>query len=466
VILSLAATALAAPTAHPAEPPARRPNVVFILADDLGYADLGCYGQEKIRTPNIDRLAADGLRFTQHYAGCTVCAPSRCTLMTGRHTGHTPIRGNRETKPEGQVPLPAGTFTVGRLFQQAGYRTACVGKWGLGMVGTTGDPNANGFDHYFGHVCQAKAHNHFPEYLWRDGQKVELTGNRGGKEGEYAGDLFTREALEFVRESKDRPFFLYLAYTAPHLALQVPEDSLAEYRGRWPDPPYDGKKGYRPHPTPRAAYAAMITRMDHDIGRLMALLKDLGLDGNTLVFFSSDNGPTFVIGGADSAFFHSAGPLRGLKQSMYEGGIRVPLIARWPGHVRPGTTTDHVSAFWDFLPTCADLLGVAPPKDTDGLSYLPTLLGRGAEQKRHEYLYWENAEGQRRVQAARKGDWKAVYDVTKDSFELFDLAHDLGETTDVAAKYLEAAREMRAILMSAHVETPDFPLLTPLKRQR
>jgi arylsulfatase len=456
ILLAAAVAAFLASAVEAAAPP----NVVFILADDLGWGDLGCYGQTKIKTPNVDRLAADGMRFTQHYAGCTVCAPSRCSLMTGKHTGHAAIRGNKPTPPEGQWPIPADSFTVGKLFQQAGYRTACIGKWGLGMPDNSGDPNRQGFDHYFGYLCQAKAHSYYPPYLWRNGKKVDLPANQGGAKGTYSHDLLTAEALDFVRENKSRPFFLYLAYTIPHLALQVPEDSLAEYRGKWPDPPYDGKKGYQPQPTPRSAYAAMITRMDRDVGRLMALIKDSGLDDSTLVIFASDNGPTFVVGGADSAFFKSAGPFRGLKESPYEGGIRIPFIARWPGHIKPGTTSDLPSAFWDFLPTCSDLLGRSPPPDTDGLSYLPTLLGRPGEQTKHDYLYWEWVERgpKRQWQCLREGDWKAIRFVAGDRLELYNLGRDPGETTDVAGQFPDVARRLRVRMTEVRTESAEFPM--------
>lgn len=438
------------------EPTPRKPNLIFVLADDLGYGDLGCYGQEKIRTPCVDTLAKEGLRFTQHYSGCNVCAPSRCSLMTGLHMGHAAIRGNKEIQPEGQQPLPGETFTIAKMLKQAGYATGCVGKWGLGMAGSSGDPNAQGFDLFYGFICQRKAHNHYPEYLWRNGKQEVLAGNANGQEKEYAQDLFIKAALQFVRESRDRPFFLYFTPTIPHLALQVPEDSLAEYRGKWDDPPYEGKKGYRAHPTPRAAYAAMISRLDRDVGRLMALLKELSLDENTVVFFSSDNGPTFDIGGADSPFFKSAPGMRGLKGSFYEGGIRVPLVARWPGRIKAGTTTEHVSAFWDFLPTCAELAGVAAPQETDGVSYLPALLGK--EQQAHEFLYWERSEGKARQQAARQATWKAVYQVGKDKLELFDLAADPGETTDLAEKQPEKARSMQELMDREHRESAVFPL--------
>ena len=444
----------------------RKPNVVFILADDLGYAEVGCYGQKKIKTPHIDRLAAEGMRLTQAYSGNPVCAPSRCTLMTGLHTGHAQVRGNKQVGGKagwelgstigGQWPIAEDTYTVAKMFKQAGYATGAFGKWGLGRVGTSGDPQKQGFDHFFGYICQRQAHTYYPNHLWKDGEVFRIEENKDGKERVYSHDLIADAALEFVRANKDRPFFLYVPFTIPHVALQVPDDSLAQYRGKWPDAPYDGKKGYIPHAHPRACYAGMVTRMDKDVGRIVALLDELRLDENTLVIFSSDNGPTYA-GGADSAFFESAGPLRGLKGSVWEGGIRVPFIARWPGRIEPGSENDHVTAFWDFLPTCAELLGRRPPDDIDGVSMLPTLLGNDARQKQHEHLYWE-LRGQ---QAVRKGDWKAVRLKPGQKIQLFDLRIDMGEQNDLAAQRPEIVAQMERIF--AHGRTPSeaFPLPKP-----
>lgn len=374
--VGLGAAALAMPRKALGIGPARRqPNIIFILADDLGYGELGCYGQQKIETPNLDRLAEEGMRFVQHYSGSPVCAPSRCVLLTGKHTGHAYIRDNREMggwgpdARKGQLPIPEGTTTLGRLLQARGYATCAIGKWGLGGPDSTGHPNKQGFDHWYGYLCQRVAHNYYPTHLWRNREKHVLEGNKwfsahqrlkktpadpAGYErykgAQYAPDLMIEEALAFIRRHRNTPFLLYYATPVPHAAIQVPEDSLAPYRGRWEDQPYLGQKGYLPHPAPRAGYAAMVTRMDPDVGRVLALLKQLGLEENTLVMFSSDNGPAFN-GGTDSRFFGSAGPLRGLKCDLYEGGIRVPLIARWKGHIQPGATTDHISAFWDVLPT-------------------------------------------------------------------------------------------------------------------
>jgi len=433
------------------------------MADDLGYAELGCYGQKKIKTPNIDKLAAEGMMFTQHYSGNPVCAPSRCTLMTGLHTGHAQIRANKEVGGKagwvlgstigGQWPLEAGTVTVAGILKDAGYTTGAFGKWGLGIVGTTGDPNKQGFDHFFGYICQRQAHTFYPNHLWRDGEVEWIEANKDGKEQVYSHDLISQEALKFIRTNKDRPFFLYVPFTIPHMALQVPEDSLAEYRGKWPDPPYKGDKGYFAHPNPRACYAAMVTRMDKDVGRIMSLLKELALDDNTLVIFTSDNGPTFN-GGSDSAFFESAKPLRGLKGSVYEGGIRVPYIARWPGRIKAAGTSNHISAFWDFLPTCCELTGKDPPQDIDGISMLPTLFGQHQEQRKHEYLYWE-LRGQ---QAIRMGKWKALRLKPGRKIELYDLDSDIAESNDLADGHPEIVAEMAKIFRTGRTESEVFPL--------
>jgi arylsulfatase A-like enzyme len=432
----------------------QKPNIIFVLADDLGYGDLGCYGQETIQTPNIDRMAKEGMIFTDHYAGCTVCAPSRCCLMTGLHTGHAWIRGND------RIPLRPSDVTVAQLLKGAGYTTGIIGKWGLGEPETTGIPNKKGFDYWFGYLNQAHAHNYYPDYLWRNEEKVALANEVkpvnppsgvATKRVQYSHDLFTAEALKFVGENKDKSFFLYLAYTIPHAnnenkpnGMEVP--SYSPYADRdWPDP----QKGH----------AAMITRMDGDIGRLFARLKALGLDEKTLVLFSSDNGP-HKEGGADPKFFDSNGPLRGNKRDLYEGGIRVPLIARWPGKIQAGSGTNHVSAFWDFLPTCCEVAGVKPPESIDGISYLPTLLGRPRQQGKHPYLYWEFHE-QGKKQAVRMGSWKGVrLNVAKKPegpIELYDLATDLGEQRNVAEEHPEIVRKIAEIMIAARTPSGHWP---------
>ena len=456
---------LAALGAATAASPGERPNVVYLLADDLGWNELGSYGQRKIATPSIDRIAAEGIRFTQHYSGSAVCAPARCVLMTGLHTGHSFIRDNGELPTEGQLAIPDETLTLAEVLRDAGYATGIFGKWGLGGPDTEGVPNRQGFDDWFGYLCQRQAHNFYPRYLWDDQERLELEGNDRGLTGaQYSHDLIVERALEFVREHADRPFFLYVPFTIPHLALQVPEDSLAEYRGRWEDPPYEGDYGYLAHPTPRAAYAAMVTRMDRDVGRLLDLLAELGLDERTLVMFASDNGPTFNrLGGSDSDFFDSAGPFRGLKGSLYEGGIRVPLVARWPGRIRPGRVTDHVSAFWDVFPTVCELTGTDTPGGLDGIGFGPTLLEAGV-QREHDYLYWEfRAYGGQ--QAVRLGDWKGVRQKMRQGnrrIELYDLGRDVEETADLAAAHPELVERIRALMDGgARTESEHFPLRWP-----
>ncbi|MEX2172928.1 MAG: arylsulfatase [Pirellulaceae bacterium] len=405
------------------------PNVVFILADDLGYGDLGCFGQKLIQTPHLDLLAAEGTRFTQAYAGATVCAPSRCSLMTGKHNGHAHVRGNREVQPEGQSPLPADTFTLGHLMKRAGYATGIVGKWGLGHPGSVSTPDKMGFDEFFGYNCQRKAHEYYPEYLWRNGDKVMLGGQQ------YAHDLLAEESLAFIRRHGAEPFFLYLAFTIPHSKLQVPD--LGPYADRdWPE---NLKK-----------LAAMITRMDRDVGRLMALLKELKLDENTLVIFASDNGAAYT----DEMFQHS-GPLRGHKRDMYEGGIRTPAIARWPGRVPAGATSEQVWAFWDVLPTLAELTGQSPPGGLDGVSILPALVdGKRVE---HPPLYFEFHE-RGFSQAARIGDWKGVRLAVGAPLELYDLKTDVAEASNVAADHPDVVRQLDAFLKSARTESELWPI--------
>jgi arylsulfatase len=458
-LLLLCWAALGAGNAVAAEP--RPPNIIFILADDLGYAEVGCYGQKKIKTPQLDRMAAEGLRFTQFYAGNAVCAPSRCVLMTGKHAGHAYIRNNKEIKPEGQEPIPAETVTIAKLLKARGYATGATGKWGLGGPGSSGDPNKQGFDLFFGYNCQRHAHNHYATYLWRNDQKIPIDGNDGGATGKtHSHDLFEAEALKFIETSKERPFFLYVPFTVPHVALQVPEDSLKEYLGKWDDPPYKGDKGYQPHPHPHAAYAAMVTRMDRSVGRILDLLKKLKLDENTLVLFSSDNGPAPQgVGGSDSAFFESAGPLRGLKGSLFEGGIREPFIARWPGKIKPGRTCDLPLAFYDVLPTLCAVAGADVPKDIDGISFLPTLLEKG-EQAKHPFLYWEFA-GSGGQQVVRQGDWKGIRQNLlkgKIDMELYNLAEDVGEKKNVASKHPEVVAKIEKIMKEQHTASEVFPI--------
>jgi arylsulfatase A-like enzyme len=449
-----------------------KPNIIFILADDLGWGDLGSYGQMKIKTPHLDRMAAEGIRFTQFYAGSPVCAPSRCVLMTGKHGGHAYIRNNKEVKPEGQWPIPASEVTIAELLKSQDYATGAFGKWGLGFVGTEGDPNKQGFDLFYGYNCQREAHNFYPDHLWRNEQRVTLEGNDRGLTGKhYSHDLIEAEALQFIRANQNKPFFLYVPFTIPHVALQVPDDSLAEYVGKWDDPAYDGSRGYLPHPHPRAAYAAMITRMDRSVGRIMSLLKELGLDENTIVMFSSDNGGAFGTvtenfeflpgraAGTDYVFFGSTGKFRAFKGSVYEGGIRVPFIARWPGKIKAGTVTDLPAVFYDVLPTLCELVGLKPPKNTDGLSILPTLLGSG-RQKKHEFLFWDFT-GYGGQQAVRLGNWKGLrrnLHIGNTKIELYDLGNDTGEQHDVADRYPEIVRRIDVIMQREHKQSEVFPV--------
>jgi len=438
--------------------PKERPNIILIVADDLGYRELGCYGQEKIETPHIDSLSAEGIRFTQHYAGAPVCAPARCTIMTGKHGGHAPIRDNLEIRKSiwndrfgGQYPLPLGVATVAELLQKAGYATGAFGKWGLGGVGTTGDPVRRGFDHFFGYNCQRHAHNYYPRYLVSDDRRVFLEGNTRSITGRtYAPQLIADAALSFIRNNKEGPFFLYYATIIPHLPLQVPDDFLARYKGRWPETPYNGRS-YLPNPTPRATYAAMITFMDFQVGRILSLLDELRIAEQTLVLFTSDNGTTYLKGQVDYEFFKSVGNLRGLKGSVYEGGIRVPLIARWKGKVQPGRTSTLLCAHYDLLATILDAAGLPIPPDTDGISYLPTLLG-SKTQTEHDYLFWDFA-GYGGQLAVRMGKWKGVkrnlIKNPKSPLELYNLEEDESETRNVAKEYPEVTKKIEKIMLEA-----------------
>jgi len=447
--------------------PAGKPNIIYILADDLGYGDLSVYGQKRFNTPNLDRMAGEGMLFTQHYAGCTVCAPSRSSLMTGQTTGHTPIRGNKGWDPEGQWPIPAKTYTVAEMLKEVGYTSGCFGKWGLGFVGTEGDPNKQGFDEFYGFNCQSLAHNYYPAYLWDNDKKVILTGNSGDKFEVYAPELIHQRALQFIENHKDKPFFLYYPSIIPHAELLLPEKYMKEFQGKLlPEKSFKGaepgSKGFRQgsygtQPEAHAAFAAMVTLLDKQVGEVLAKLKKLGLEKNTLVIFSSDNGP-HLEGGADPDYFDSNGPLRGYKRDLYEGGIREPMIVRWPGKIRPGSKTDHISAFWDVMPTIAAVTGAKTPANIDGISFLPTLLSE-AGQKQHEYMYWEFHEQGGR-QAVRKGNWKLVcmnvQKPDKMTTELFDLSNDLGEATDVAAQHPEIVKELLGLMKGARVPSEVF----------
>ena len=459
----------------------RAPNIIYILADDLGYGDLSCYGQEKFDTPNIDRLAQEGILFTQHYAGTTVCAPSRSSLMTGLHTGHTPIRGNRGTNG-GQFPLPADAVTLPKLLKQAGYTTGAFGKWGLGFPGSTGDPLNQGFDEFFGFNSQTIAHNYYAWELNDNDQVIQLEENKGTARGLYIPDLIHERTLDFITRHQDTAFFLFVPTIIPHAELFAPQEYMDLFLNRTsaeppftytskfePETPYKGIDdpshprfkvgGYGSQAYPRAAFAAMVKLLDDQVGEIMAKLEELGLAENTLVIFTSDNGP-HVEGGADPDFFNSNGPFQGYKRDLYEGGIRVPMVARWPAKIKAGTKTDHISAFWDVLPTLAEATGAPVPENNDGISFLPTLMGE--EQQAHEHLYWEFHEQQGK-QAVRKGDWKAIkLNALKPQpdFLLFNVKEDPKESTNLAAEYPDILEELIRLMNSERTEDPEWPFLS------
>jgi arylsulfatase A-like enzyme len=463
------------------------PNVIYILADDLGYGELGCYGQTKIRTPHLDRLASEGMRFTRHYCGAPVCAPSRCVLLTGKHLGHATIRDNKEQKPEGQWPIRRDDTTLGDMMRARGYKTAAIGKWGLGPPGSTGDANDHGFDLFYGYNCQRVAHSYYPPHMWRNREREIINErpvpghHRPGPDAKidfdayiganYAPDLMLKETLQFLRDNKDEKFFLYFAPVEPHVAMQPPQVWVDRYPKEWDDKPYRGDRGYLPHPRPRAAYAAMISDLDEHVGAILKTLDELGLADNTLIIFSSDNGPTHDrksrygdgtsggVGGADLKFFASAGGLRGRKGSVYEGGIRVPMIARWPGRIAPNSTSDHPSAFYDVMPTLAAATGATAPANTDGVSFLPALLG-AAGQKVHPHMVWE-FHGYGGQQAVIFGEWKAIRrNIRRGNrqLELYHLAEDRDESEDVAAAHPDLVARAAAILVAEHTDNPVFRL--------
>jgi arylsulfatase A len=471
--------------------PARRPNIIFLLADDLGYGDLSCYGQKQFQTPNLDRLAAEGMKFTQHYAGHNVCAPSRCVLMSGKHPGHGYIRDNRGglgPDREGQEPVPAGELKLPLTLKQLGYTLGGFGKWGLGPIGSTGDPNEQGFDRFYGYNCQAVAHNYYPTHLWSNDVRIALNNpkfaahqklpaaadtNAPASYAQFTGtdfapDRINAAARQFLRERRDRPFFLYYPTTVPHLALQVPADSLQEFAGKFPETPYPGGRGYLPHRTPRAAYAAMITRLDREIGRLLDLVKEFGLDEQTIVIFTSDNGPLYgELGGTDTEFFNSNAGLRGRKGAYYEGGFREPCLVRWQGKIAPGSTSDRVTGFEDWLPTLLELAGAqaAIPTGIDGISFAPTLLGR--PQPARPFLYRESP-GYGGQQCVRVGDWKLIrtrlnpgpkaQNPPPPTLELFDLAKDPAETTNVAAQHPDLVTRLEKLMAEQHTPSRLWPM--------
>lgn len=455
--LSLLAVLLSPAAAEESGSPApaagsRQPNIVFIMADDLGYGDVSCYGQSKFSTPRIDSLAQQGMKFTQMYAGTTVCAPSRCCLMTGVHSGHAYIRGNKAAEPFGDSPIPADAVTLTQVLKDAGYSVGVFGKWGLGAVGNVGDPNKHGVDRFFGYYSQMEAHNYYPPRLHDNGVQIDLDGKT------YSHDLIVDKALEFIRANKDKPFFCYMPVTIPHAAMQVPEPYMTPWRKKFPE--FEKVLGRYTYKTvvrnPVAAFPAMVTRLDDTVGQVLDLLKELGLEEDTIVIFTSDNGPHHE-GGHRPDFFNSSGAVRGLKRDLYDGGIREPFVIQWKGKIQPGVETDHVAAFWDILPTFAELAGAKTPDNLDGISLVPTLLGAPDSQKSHEYLYWEFHEmGGKR--AIRFGDFKAVQnDMNKKprgKIEIYNIVKDPKELNNLADKRPDLVQKARKILNSARTSNP------------
>ncbi len=469
--LLLLVAGLASCQTRPKQTEVSKPNIIYILADDLGYGDVGFNGQSKFATPNIDKLAAEGIVFTQHYSGSTVCAPSRSTLLTGMHTGHTAIRGNKEVQPEGQYPLPDSTYTLAEMLQEAGYKTGVFGKWGLGYPGSEGDPNMQGFDEFYGYNCQRLAHHYYPYHLWHNQEKVILEGNKGKNQNDYAADLIHDEAMKFIDSNKDSTFFMFYASPIPHAELLLPEKYIKPFKGKFlPEKSYNGVdagENYRQGPygsqeNSHAAFAAMVTLLDKQVGEISQKIQELGIADNTIIVFTSDNGP-HQEGGADPDYFNSNGIYKGYKRDLYEGGIHVPMIVKWPNQIEAGSSTDHISAFWDVMPTFSDVAGEDLNKEIDGISFLPTLTGEG-EQKKHDYLYWEFHEKGGRI-AVRKGKWKAVkYNVTKKPNaepELYDLSKDPGETHNLASEFPAVVKELTQTMKEARTESEVFQFAAP-----
>lgn len=445
-----------------AEAQTRQPNVIFILADDLGYGDLGCYGQQLILTPRLDAMSRAGMLFTDFYAGCSVSAPSRASLMTGLHTGRTRIRGNKEVQPEGQTPM-ADRATLGRLFQQAGYRTGIFGKWGLGHPGSGAEPADRGFDRFYGYNCQRVSHKYYPEHLWSDRERVLLEENAGDARKTYAPSLIQEQALRFIDESaqEGKPFFAMLTYTLPHAELNLPHDeSYAYYRGKLtPKPWQGGPSGYGSTPDAHASFAAMVTLLDSYVGQVVDRIKELGLEEDTLIIFTSDNGPHRE-GGADPEYFDGNGPLRGHKRDLYEGGIRVPMIAYWPGRITPESRCSVPGAFWDFMPTFASMLGEKQP-ETSGVDLMPLFLGqaKARARKQERPLYWEFHEEGGKM-ALRQGKWKlVVLKVNSDApvYELYNLEQDLGEQNNLAEQEPRRLERMKRQMQRMHSPSELFP---------
>lgn len=446
----------------------RKPNIVFILADDLGIGDIGPYGQQKISTPNLDKLAANGMKFTNFYAGTSVCAPSRSSLMTGQHTGRTFIRGNKEMEPEGQYPLADSIRTFAMILQENGYKTGAFGKWGLGMVGTSGDPNRKGFDEFYGYNCQRQSHRYFPTHLWHNDKRVELEGNDLTQMATYAPALIQQQTLAFIDANKDEPFFLFVPTVLPHAELTGPDDEFfKKYENAFEEKPHKGNDygpqatipGYASVAKPRATFAAMVSRMDHYVGEIISRLEQLGLADNTIIIFSSDNG-AHREGGADPEFFNSTAGLKGFKRDLYEGGIRTPLLVSWNNHIAKNSASDHVSAFWDILPTIKEIIADPKAEKTDGISMLPNLLNKG-KQKKHNQLYWEFHEDGGR-QALIHKNYKLIKFKVRDPknsyYELYDLARDPQEKNPIKNDKIEY--KLRKLIEREHVESTIFPLIS------
>ncbi|MBI0397178.1 arylsulfatase [Cyclobacterium marinum] len=465
--------------------PTQRPNIIYILADDLGYGDLSFLGQTKFSTPNIDKLAANGMVFTQHYSGATVCAPSRSALMTGMHTGHTQVRGNRGLN-DGQFPLAAGSQTLAGVLKKAGYTTGAFGKWGLGYPGSSGAPLNQGFDVFFGFNSQTIAHNYYPRELWDNDKIISLEGNQGTEQGQYAPNLIQEKRLEFIEANKDTSFFMFVPTIIPHAELFAPEEYMEKFLTKTnPEPPYQYESklgpetfykgvddpehprykvgGYGSQAYPHAAFAAMVTLLDDHVGEIVAKLDELNILENTVIVFTSDNGP-HLEGGADPDFFNSNGPFQGYKRDLLEGGIHVPMILSWPAKVKKGSQTDHISAFWDILPTFSALVDEELEEPIDGISFLPTLLGEGG-QPTHSHLYWEFHEKGGK-QAVRKGKWKGIKrEVFKgnETILLYNLEEDPGETTDLAQDHPDVVKEIKLLMEKSRVEDPEWPFDAKIK---
>jgi len=438
---------------------ATKPNIIFIFADDLGYGDIGCYGQQKIETPNIDKLAQKGMKFTQFYSGSTVCAPSRSSFLTGLHTGHTAIRGNTSYPPEGQTPIPDSVITFANILQQNGYATAAFGKWGLGYITTSGDPNKKGFDLFYGYNCQTLAHNYYPDHLWNNHDRIDFA----AKDSIYSADIIHQKAIQYIKNSGEKPFFIYLPYTIPHGEVIAPHDSTYYYYiKKFNEQPVTAKRMYDGRPLgeyPHASFAAMVSRLDKYVGEIVKLVEEKGIADNTLIIFTSDNGP-HKEGGGDPDYFNSNGIYKGIKRDLYEGGIRVPFIAYLPGKIR-SSVIDKPAALWDMYPTFLQMAGVPVTQKVDGISLGPTLFHTG-KQAEHEYFYWEFHENDGR-QAVRWGKWKAIkLAVTKISdpaIELYDLDKDPQEINNLAAQNPGIVKKMAELFSKEHRYNLDWPLL-------